>query len=247
MVESIKSVCSLVFIVAAIATFFLWIKERPDQATWIARVVAPIVGLAAIGLLLKLHFRPDLAPDYLKALSGTYFNRDGFAFALSANPVDGVCMLTAHFMNQYDRPCTGCIAVRPGKGFWLNRAEIPTLTYQIPCDPGAFGVARIAIPVPLNLQGKAQRFEVGASVKYPSGKGKRLRFHDGLFLRTNANFGNAFGTALAVAGALTFTVVISKPAECKILLPTGVAESLPDDMPSQVKTIWQLGDPPLQI
>jgi hypothetical protein len=95
------------------------------------------------------------------------------------------------------------------------------------------------------MQGKKQSFEVGASVTYPSGKGHRVRFGDGLVIRANSNFGNAFGTALTVAGAMTGQIVLSQPATVTLVLPTGVAEQVHHCSPQDVQTIWRAGDPPL--
>ena len=39
-----------------------------------------------------------------------------------------------------------------------------------------FGVARVPVPVSTEAQGKNWVFNLGVSVKYPSGRGKRLRY-----------------------------------------------------------------------
>ena len=66
-----------------------------------------------------------------------------------------------------------------------------------------------------------------ASVRYPDGKGQRLRFFDGVFLRSDTNFGNSFGTALAIAGAATGSIALTQPATVAIELPGGVAQDIP--------------------
>lgn len=73
-----------------------------------------------------------------------------------------------------------------------------------------------------------------------------MRFHDGVFLRSNTNFGNSFGTALTIAGAATGSLVLSKPATTTIDLPVGVAEDIPDDLPPEITTLWRLGEPSLE-
>ena len=240
--ESTKAICALVLSVGAIAAAIAWIADRPDAATWSIRIGAPTLALMAIALILKLHFRADLAYDYLRDHAGTYFNRDGFCFAIVATAVDGIAYMDAYFQNQRDKPCVGRIALRPARGFFMGRAKIETITYEIECAPAAFGFARMAIPIPEKLQGKRQSFEVGASVDYPEGKGQRLRFHDGVFLRANTKFGGSFGTALTVAGAATGSIVLSKPATATVDLPVGVTEDIPDNLIPEIKTLWQLGD-----
>ena len=247
MSESVKSVCALVFAVALIGGILAWLLDQPGPTMWAFRIGCPVVALAALAVILGLQGRKDLAPDYLHRQVGGYFNRDGFCFGFGTVEKRGICVLEAYFQNQMDQPSVGRIALRPAKGFWLSRAPIESITFEISCEPGAFGVVRMPLPVPEKLQGKTQSFEVGASVKYPSGKGRKVRFRDGIFLRTNSKFGNKFGTALTVAGAAGGMIVLNSPATVKLRLPDDVAETLPENLPaSKVKTLWKLGDAPLQ-
>jgi hypothetical protein len=244
--ESTKSVCALLMIVGVIAAALAWTADRPDATTWGFRIGGPVTALLALGLILKLHFRTDLEHDYLRPITGTYFNRDGFCFAFVVTAIDGIAFMDAYFQTQYDKPSLGRIALRPARGFFMTRAKIDAITFEIECPPAGFGVARIAIPIPEKLQGKRQSFEVGASVRYPDGKGRRIRFHDGVFLRSNTNFGNSFGTALMVAGAATGSIALSKPATATIVLPVGVTEDIPETLVSETKTLWQKGEPALE-
>ena len=47
-------------------------------------------------------------------------------------------------------------------------------------------------------------------------------------------------------GAATSMIVLSSPATAKVALPADVAEEIPDDLEPEIKTLWQLGDPPLE-
>lgn len=244
--EFAKVMCVLVLMVSAPAGAIAWFTDRPDAATWGFRISGPILAILALAAFLKIHFRRDLAHDYLREHAGTYFNRDGFGFAVSASAEDGIAYMDVYFQNQHDQPCLGRVALRPARGFFLTRAKIDTITYEIHCAPGAFGYARLAIPIAEKLQGKRQSFEVGASVDYPDGKGKQLRFFDGIFIRTNSNFGDTFSTALTIAAAATGSLYLSSPATAKVNLPTDVAEEIPADLEPEIKTLWQLGDRPLK-
>jgi hypothetical protein len=103
------------------------------------------------------------------------------------------------------------------------------------------------VPLPQSAQGTRQKFDVGASVEYPTGRGRRLRYREGIAIPHNSTFGNAFGKAVALAGAAAGVIVFSHPASIMINLPTGVAETIPEDSMPTVETRWTLGDevPPM--
>lgn len=243
--ESTKAVCAVVLIAASVAAGLGWMTDRPHTMIWGLRIGGPLVAVLALGLLLKLQFRVDLAPDYLYERSKAYFNRDGFCFAVSSTAADGVGYIEVYFQSQRDAPCLGRVALRPARGFFLTRAKIETIICEIECAPGGFGVARIPVSIPAALQGKRLAFEVGASAQYPDGKGRRIRFRDGIFLRANTRFGDAFTTGLKVATVATGGILLSHPAKVTLDLPVGVSEHVQPTSTPDIKTLWALGDPPL--
>jgi hypothetical protein len=246
--EAMKVLCVVVFMFAAPAAAIAWMDRAVGTMISIFRYGCPVVAVLAIAGFLKLHFRADVVPDYLRRYIGTYFNRGGFCFGFRTRVVDGVCHLETYFQNQQDESCAGRVALRPARGFFLGRSKKDTVAIEIECGPAAFGVAKTAIPIPADLQGKRQSFEVGASVEYPNGKGHAVRFGTGIVLRANSNFRNAFKTTLDVAGVLTGHVghiVFLTPATVTIDLPADVAEDVPEGLPPEIKTLWELGDPPL--
>lgn len=240
--EFTKAVCSLFLIIAVPFTVAVWYGHKGDADSWVSCLSTTLFTLLLLAFLFWLHYRPDLAHDFLRDTTGVYFNRGGFCFMIVSQVVDGICFFQAYYQNQHERPCVGRIALRPARGFFLTRANIATITFEIACDAAAFGVATLPVPLPPSVQGKTQKFEVGASVKYPQGRGKRLRFRDGLMIRSNTNFGNSFGTALTVVGALSGTIVLSRPATLAVTLPSGAAEMLPDGLTAENSTLWKLGD-----
>jgi len=243
--EFLKVMCVLVIGAGAIAAGVAWMDDRPSQLTWMFRLGSPVVALVGLVGFLLIHFRRDKVPDYLYQFCGGFFDRGGFCFTFGARSEDGICFVDAYFQNRHERPCIGRLALRPARGFFGHR-PIEAITYEIHCGSAAFGVARMPVPIAAAMQGKRQTFEVGASVDYPQGKGRALRFRDGIVIRANSNFGNAFGTALTVVGALGGTLVLSKPATLSIDLPVGVAEDTPEDLKPEIQTLWKIGDPPLQ-
>lgn len=239
--ESFKAVCCLVLMVSAIWGAVTWVLD-PGPLMWVLRIGLPLLAISMIVVLFSLQMRSDLVPDYLGKQFTNYYNRDGFCFSLAVDEAHGVCNMLLYFQNQYAHPCRARVAVRPARGFFLQRPDIETLLIDIDVEPAAFGIASSPISIPLLLQGKSQSFEVGASVEYPQGKGTRLRFGDGIFLRSNSQFGNRFGTGLMLAGALSGQIVFVSPASMKVELPHGVATELPFPVSQQIMTVWKLGD-----
>lgn len=179
--ESFKAVCSFILIILLIATFFFWIDDKPSSTVWIWRFCCPLLALGVLAILLKVHFRKDLAPDLLFQTVGTYFNRGGFSFGVTTGVIDGVGYLDLYYQNQFDRPCVGKIALRPARGFFLNRARIETISVAVNCPGAAFGVVSVPMEFPIDRQGKKQAFEVGASSAYPEGKADASGFVTGYF------------------------------------------------------------------
>jgi hypothetical protein len=244
--EAVKVLSVFVFVFAALVAAICWMDRAGGPVQQWLRYGCSALAVLAIVVFLRIHFRADLAPDYLHQHFRKYFNCSGLCFAFRTYVVERVCHLVVVYQNQQDQACLGSIALRPARGFFMGRADVEPIRIEIQCEPAAFGIAKIAIPVPGSLQGKRQMFEVGASVQYPNGKGRRLRFRDGLLLRTNADFRNAVGMALTLAGAVMGHIVWTKPANITIDLPLGVAEDVADGMAPGIKTLWKLGDPPLQ-
>jgi len=243
--ESFKAACGLLIIVCLFACALSWVDDQPNLATWLFRIGSVVVAAGAVAVLLALHYRSDKAPDYLYQIVGNYFNRGGFCFTCQATAIKGCCYLQVYFQNQYDQPCLGRIALQPARGFF-GRSKIETVTVDVACEASAFGVAKLPIPIAAKFQGRNQAFEVGAAVEYPHGRGRRVRYRDGIFLRANADFADAFGTALAIGSILTGSVTLSKPATVTLCLPSNVAENAVQPAEVEVVTLWKLGDPPLK-
>jgi hypothetical protein len=97
------------------------------------------------------------------------------------------------------------------------------------------------IAVDKKYQGNRQPFEVGASVEFPNGIGKRLRYAGGIAVTKNAKFGNPFQTGLTVAAALTGHIYLAGAVTTKLMLPDQCAEDIPEMQP-EMETLWKLGD-----
>lgn len=79
---------------------------------------------------------------------------------------------------------------------------------------------------------------------YPKGKGERVRFHDGLLLRTDQHLQNKVGNAFTIAGAAAGMIVLPHRAKLIVTLPDGVASDTATPLEPVVKTTWMPGDSP---
>lgn len=243
--ESTKAVLALLGIIAACASLAGWLDDRPDGATWLWRIVPLLVAAGIFGLLLKLHFRRDRAPDFLaERCDGTYFNRGGFAFGVSAARIEDertgapIGALVIPFQNQTDAPCRAQVSVRPGRGFLLGRGGMDRATVKIACPAAAFGEAVVPIAVPAELAGKRRKFEVGATVDWPKGRGRQVRYGDGVHLRQNAEFQDVAGCLLQGAALLSGSLLWSRPPTAEFALPKRVSASPPRDQEPTVQILW---------
>jgi hypothetical protein len=226
-----------------VVAIFSWSDNKPDAGVWTMRIIsaAALIGGVAGGLFLL--FRRDRAPDFLQQTCGGYFDRGGFCFAIVPTIVDNRCYLRVYFQNRFERPCRGRVALKPRSGFF-SRPDIQGLTFDIECPAAGFGFYALPFPIPRQYQGTRQKFEVGASVEYPAGKGRMLRFRAAMVLRSNASFGNPFHTTLTVMGALAGSLVISRPATITWTLPSNVKEDVLENDIGHSCLLWQLGDGP---
>ena len=245
MSESLKSVLVLTAGVAAIASAVGWVDDRPDAGTWCLRVLPAAACGLILGLILREHFRPDLAPDLLRRRAGGYFDRGGFAFSVEVavtrdraggNPT---ATLVVPFQNQRDAPAEATVAVRGGRRFWLTRGGLGGARVRIVCPPAAYGEARAPFPVPRELQGTRRKLEVGATVRRPGGKGRLVRFRPGLTLNWSADFKDRGGCLLTGLGLLTGAALFYRgPATVTVALPEGVRDDVPPGAEPAVALLW---------
>jgi hypothetical protein len=118
---------------------------------------------------------------------------------------------------------------------------------DIQCQHGAFGIVRQPLVIPLAIQGTFQTFGVSATVNYPAGKGRMLRFRDGLYVWSKPRLEGLLANALSFVGRLVDASGGSfERAKMQLILPDGVAEICTNDTPAQTQTWWKLGDPPME-
>lgn len=248
--ELYKAIFILLMIAAAFFAAVVWANDRPDETTWVLRVVSTAVSIIALVLLLKLQYKRALVPDFLLVHSGDYYSRQGLCFMPGIEVVDGVATFQIWFQNQYERPCRAQIALQAGPGFCMNLPNVDKVVFDIECEAGAFGVQSIPLLITRKLQGECLIFDIGATVNFPDSRGKQLRFRDGIVISKSYKFqditGVALGTVSFLAGGGRIGMlgsIFSKPKHVKLRLPTGELEELPTNIESRTtKTYWRLGD-----
>jgi hypothetical protein len=237
--ESAQAVLALLMIVGMIGSVMVFMN---DQVNWGAFAGMLALALGSLGLILWSLFRRDKAPDFLKKVGGPALEHDGFCFKLIVNPVKGRCYLDVHFQSRYERPSRARVVLQPSKGFFLTRPGLTSMTVEMECPAGGYGVTSVPWPVAKAFQGNAQWLDVGADVIYPEGKGKMIRYRGGM--QVGGTGTEAWKTILTVSAALAGAIVISRPAKVKLKFPTDVEESVDDDLLITTKIAWRLSDAP---
>ena len=70
-----------------------------------------------------------------------------------------------------------------------------------------------------------------------------IRYRGGSQVRTAGR--DTWANIITLAGALSGTFVLYKPARMKRKFPVDVEESVDENLPIQTEILWKLGDPPL--
>jgi hypothetical protein len=242
--ESIKAVLALIIAACALIGIVVWLPGATNEVsstTWWLRIGCPILGVICLVPLIWAQRRKDKVPDLLFRITPRYFERDGFCFAVVPYSANGDCAMHVYFQNRYDRPCSAQILLRGSPGLFSGRPDVSDITLGVSCGPAEFGRSSIPWSIPSELQGKMISLSVYAGVRYPSGRGKLLRFRDGM--RVGAVGMDTWREGLQVAGALVGALVISRPARIKLRRPSGASPTAQGSMAADTKIIWRLGDP----
>jgi hypothetical protein len=206
------------------------------------RAASTTLVFLGVAVILWAASRRDRAPDFLRRRFGGYFERDGFCFVLRPNIEERVFVFNVYYQNRYARECCAHIL--------LCRAEGPPTSapwsVDVACEGGAFGVVRIPWGIPAAFQGGSHKLNVYAEVVYQAGHGQMLRYKEG------AGVGAPPADSWSPVGILAKAILVllaacgvhvwSSPASIAIVVPTGIAECLPDNISSSGKILWRPGD-----
>ena len=247
MQEFLKVTCVVEIMFGGVLAAVTWLDDKPNATVWNLRIVSSAVTLVGLVGFFALHFRRDRVPDFLRKYSRVCFDRSGFCFSVEPTVKNDCCYLRVLFQNRFEHRCRGQIALQPAEVFGTFASEgFPVATLDFDCPAAGFGVASLPLPIPKKTQGKRQTFQVGATVEYPDGKGRMLRFGSSrvLTVRSNADFSNPLYSRLTIIAALTGQFLVSRPARMTFLLPKDVAEFVPEKSAVSHTVPWQLGDGP---
>ncbi len=243
--QSLKSLLALIILISLGASVLGWttrgIGGFPESRFWLR--ASGIILVPAIALLVWADFRRDQAPDFLRKQAKAYFEQDGFCFAILPWATDGRFAWKVFFQNRFERPCKALVAFRPAPGILgVGRPNLGEVRVELECDGGAFGCAEIPYSIDPRYQGKNQKFELMAAARFPEGKGKMLRYRDGLPVGKRHHSG--LDTAVTALSVLALHPHFSHAATFKLKLPAGVAAEAVGEVKQQI--LWRPGDPELR-
>ena len=237
MSESVQAIVALLMIIGMLGSVLVFVNDRVN---WIVFSGMLTLTFSSFGLLLWSLLRRDKAPDFLTKIGGTLLERDGFCFKLLTTATKGRCYLELHFQSRYEHPSRAMVVLQPSKGFFLTRPGLASMSVEIECPAGGYGMTSVPWPVAKKFQGKSLSLDVGADVLYPEGRGKMIRYRGGLQVRTAGR--DKWKTILTVAGAMGGMIILSNPAKVKIKLPIDVEEMVDDDLPIATSIAWTMSD-----
>jgi hypothetical protein len=241
--ESIRAICVLVAVVAGCIACFAWGTEKPGEVDPYLRYGSTAVALSAVGWFVFDSLRRDLAPDFLKERFKTFFDTGGLGVVFVAREDRGVCRIEVYFQNRYERACQATLALRPASSLFNSQPFFPPVFIEIDCPGGAFGKTSWPVGVPYEAAGRAITFDVGARVRYPQGKGRILRFRDGITVRHDDTFHSTFVSVLRGLAILGGGFLFSRPAAATLEIPYAVEEFVPLQAREWTEIRWRPGDP----
>jgi len=168
------------------STVLILVMGLPTYLAWMTGLSSLAIVAAAAIALRKYHHQPDLAPDFLSALSPLrYADADGFCFHVFPAVQDGRLLMRIHFQNRNDRPCHTRLRFTPNRFFRKGLAEFGI---EMLCEAGAYGVAEVPWPIAKKLAGQKIVFTVHSEVTHPNGRGRPLRFRLGADVRSGRTY-----------------------------------------------------------
>ena len=248
--QLLKNAVMVVLLCAAILLVFsvgmIWSEGWPRESVQ-RGILFGSGGLVALcaSVLAWGSMRRDRVPDFLRHISRRFFERDGFTFSIVPTCSRGVAALTIFWQTRYENPSQAVVILGPGRQFLGDRRDLDSMQIFVDCPGSGFGIVQVPWAIPAKYQGKKQTLEVAAAVDYPNGRGRAVRFRNGLQVGVGET--TAFQAAVSVGALMTGHIVLRKPAKMTITLPAGVAEQVPDGSQIRSKVLWKPGEDPAWV
>jgi hypothetical protein len=244
--ESIKAICMVLLIFSVLFGCMTYIDpQKVDDTILAVRYGCFIVCVLSAAWLIWYALQRDLVPDFLSAKYGRFYDRNGLCFIVGLEEIDGYARLLVRFQNRYERSCQVTIALREAPRFWSRRV-CPVLRFDFECPAAAYGLAHGPADIPTGALRRRLRFDIGADVYFPKGKGRTLRVKQGIHVSLNSNFRNFFASFWQIMGIFALKLVTFSKAQAEFHMPT--REFPPNiDESVHVLTEWQLSDSELAM
>jgi hypothetical protein len=228
-------------------TIGAWVATvgRPD-VIWTLRLGAPVAMVWIAWKMARLHAEAKrfAVPDQLYELGGKYFEAKGFCFAPTVGTLeDGRGQLAIYFQNNCERPVEAKVKMLPPvRSFRMSRHPLPHVEMNVTCPGGAFGVVRVPFPVPAKYAGRRMSFDVAADVRYPAGRGRRLRSRTGTRVGETRRMRHGYQLLTALVFLAFGLIVHDRPASARLCLPATRPEDGPTDRPLETEILWTPDD-----
>lgn len=226
MPRTLRTFLHLVFIAAVVVTPGVWVATPVSSVIWSFRFAAPILAIIVGWVLLRNATATETLHNHLHDIASHYFERSGLCFRIQLESIDGICHLAVYYQGRYSGTATTQILLvpRPATG----RNPFPNINVDLVCRNASFGVVRIPLPIATADQGRQVNCEVYADVAYLAGRGRKVRFQEGIPVTSITLQGRyQFAIRLGVALPSPYRRYESLPTGTILKLPVFVAESLP--------------------
>lgn len=242
MTDGAKILAGFIGVICGIVALIIWMDRIVAAEYWWTMVCC--ASTAVFCFALCFIPRPkDAAPDYLfERLNDSPLEKNDLCFTFAVSADRGGYDIQLWFQNQYDSSCE--VAIQLSDMGNLLPDDQKSLGFCFQCPPGGFGIARVPLSVD-DCAGARAKFRVGASVERRNGYGRRVRFRQGAFVRTEASLGSGFETGVQILGLLTGTLVTNSKTTVEFRIPRLDPRRTPPELEPDVEILWEIGDPPL--
>lgn len=233
--ETGKVLSGFFAVVAGFIAAAAWSLD-PVGKVWTVRLISTALSLSLFVFLIKALLKKDLAPDFLRMVGNSVFERSGFQFLIQPLTIDGEYCFRIWYQNRHMNSCKARILLTSQRDFLMKIPKVGPLFCELEIPSGGFGHYTVLLNAEKKYHGKKVSFGVYADTVWPQGKGELLRFRDGI------NVGTLPGTSRdqILKVATLASGGISTPAKYVVTLPFEIKENPVGDWEEEF--LWKYGD-----